>query len=474
MFRDKIPVKGIAVTFRDVVLIPGKSPVDPIEVDVSTNVTKGLRINIPLVSSPMDTVTESRLAIALARLGGVGVVHRNMTIDEEFSEVKAVKEAPQYPIRPLYVEPGETAQDALNKARLGNVDALPVVSEGQVVGLVKRSALISSSPNAKVAELASKPITADADLGPGELMNIMVKAGVDSVALVKGGVYVGTVTYYDLSEQVKPPFKPSIGLDGRLMVGAAISPFDLERAVKLSKVADFLVVDVAHVDNEKALASLRRLVKEVGVEVVVGNLGTYEGAVDVLTTVEPVGGLRVGIASGSICTTGVVTGVAAPTLWAVAQVADAAWDYGLRDIPIIADGGIREPGDAVKAFALGAWAVMMGRFFAQSDESPSPIIRIGDRKYKYYRGMASEGARARRFAVDRYGPKVKNVEEGVEGLVPYRGPLADLVREFIGGIQASLGYIGARNIQEAWVKGRVAILTQLGRGEVEPHDIYLG
>ncbi len=473
MFREKIPIQGIAITFRDVILLPGKSHVDPVEVDVSTKVTRRHVINIPLISSPMDTVTEYAMAIALARLGGVGVIHRNLTIEEEVEMVRRVKEAPVYPISLFYLEPHERCLDALRKLRNWNVDYTPVVEGGRVVGFISRSDLVRCG-NDVVHKHIRPPITASINAIPNELIRLMRENNVDIVALTReDGSIMGVVTYYDLAESQSGVFRPALDEEGRLLVGAAISPFDLERAVKLAKYADFLVTDVAHIHNVKALEATKRLVKTVGVEVVIGNVGTYEGAVDVITTIEDVGGFRVGIASGSICTTGIVTGVAAPTLWATAQVADAAWDYGLKDVPVIADGGIREPGDAVKAFVLGAWAVMAGRLFAQCDESPSPIVRIGMRRYKFYRGMASEGARRRRFAIDRYGVKVKDIEEGVEGLVPYKGPVSEVVREFVAGIQASLGYIGARSIKEAWEKGRIALITSLGKSEIEPHDLKL-
>lgn len=469
MFRSKIPAKDYAITFNDVVLIPGKALLDPVEVDVSTKVSRRISINIPLVSSPMDTVTEESLAIALARMGGVGVIHRNMPAEREVEAIKAVKDAPTYPIIPASLGPTMSGEDALAELRRLNLDSLPIVNGGRVIGHVRRSRLLAGG---RLLEAAEKPVTAPLGASEGELLRLMRERGVDTVALVdQEGVFAGVASYYDLVH--KPPFRPALDEDGRLLVGAAVSPFDEARALELSKYADFLVVDVAHVDNEKALAALAKVVKEVPVDVVVGNLGTYDGAVDVITRVDPVGGFRVGIASGSICTTGVVTGVAAPTLWAVAQVADAALDYGMGDVPVIADGGIREPGDVVKAMVVGAWAAMMGRVFAQTLESPSPVIRVGDRLYKYYRGMASAGARERRFAIDRYAPKVKNVEEGVEGLVPYRGTLAEVVRDFVGGIQAALGYIGASNIAEARVKGRLLMLTENGRREVEPHDILL-
>jgi len=468
MFREKLPMSNAALTFRDVVLVPGKAKARPIDVDLSTKVSINNRIGIPLVSSPMDTVTEHELAIGLARLGGVGVVHRNMSTEEEVEEVRKVKEAPPYPMSRIYVEPELTTKEALDVLLSNNLDAVPVVSEGKVLGIVRRRNLISLGEG-RVSDVIEESLTIDLGTDEDHLVRIMRKLGVDSVALVnREGNYVGTVVLYDLESKVAEVSKDK---EGRLLVGAAVSPFDLDRAVKLSRYADFLVIDVAHVDDEAALTSLRKMIDVVNVDVVIGNLGTYEGAVDVITRLDRIGGLRVGIGSGSICSTGVVTGVASPTLWAVAHVADAALDYGLRDTPIIADGGIREPGDVVKAMAVGAWCSMMGRVFAQCKESPSPLIRIGDRYYKYYRGMASSGARARRFAIDRYGTRIKNVEEGVEGLVPYRGTLRDVVKEFVGGTQASMSYIGVSNVKEARELGKLLLVTSLGKSEIDPHHV---
>jgi len=395
VFREKLPSTTI-LTFNDVILLPGFTDVDPVEVDVSTQVSTSVKINIPIVSSPMDTVTEHELAISLARLGGIGIVHRNVSIDEQVEMVKKVKDAPQYPVYLCYVESTSKCRDALNMMRELSIDYIPIVKDGIVIGFLNKIDALKY-PDDNVVEHARRPVIANLYEDPQSIRRKMLENDVDTVAIVdSSGKFVGIVTIWNLDSN--KPFTPCVDSEGRLRVGAAISPFDINRIKKLDKYVDVLVLDVANAAHMKIISSIKNICKEISSDLVIGNVGTYESAVEIITRVEKIDGFRVGIASGSICSTGVVTGVAAPTLWATAQVADAARDYGLK-VPIIADGGIKSPGDAVKAFAVGAWCVMLGRVLAQAYESPSPIITIGDRKYKYYRGMASEGARVRRFAV---------------------------------------------------------------------------
>lgn len=454
MFREKIP-GNLAVTFDDVILLPGKSEVEPNEVDVSTYVSREVRAEIPVVSSPMDTVTEVDMAIGLARLGGVGVLHRNAPVDVQVEWARRVKETPVYPILPVFAT---NDREALATLHATGLDSVPVVDErGRYLGVMTRSRALRGEAPLKIEP---QPITKPFD----EIVRFARSEGVDAVPVVdRMGKLLGVVP---VVEVLVEGFKPAVK-DGRLVVGAATSPFDAERMSKLDKLVDLIVVDVAHAHNSNVIQAVRRISKELTSDLVVGNIGTYEAAVDYITSVEKIDGFRVGIASGSICTTGVVTGVASPTLYAVAQVADALRDYGL-DLPIIADGGVRSGGDAVKAFAMGAWSVMLGRVLAGAAESSGQLIRIGGRAYKYYRGMASLGARERRFSIDRY--KVKDVEEGVEGLVPYEGPLKSIIKRFVGEVKAALGYVGARSIREA-AKAKIILISPAGRGEIRPSVI---
>ncbi len=420
------------LTFNDVVIVPGFSPVEPSEVDITGYASKSIPLSIPLLSSPMDTVTEHRMAILLARLGAVGVIHRNLSIEDQVREVTLVKNAsPSLWAELPRVDSPESLEDLLLRLEETGVDAALVYHGGEPVGVFVRSG-------------------ADYSYWTGKARGMML-----------------------LLTHVNPA--PTTDEEGRLMVGAAVSPFDLERAKALEKAgADLLVVDVAHLHNRNALSALARLAKEVSVDVVAGNLGTREGVLDTLSRVEETAGLRVGISSGSICSTGEVAGAAVPTLTAVLNARSALEELGLLGkIPVIADGGIRNPGDAAKAIIAGASSVMVGRFLAGTEESPGAKIRVGGRIYKTYRGMASRGAMERRYAADRYSKPSKALEEGVEGLVPYEGSAVAKLAEMATGLQAALGYAGASSIREAW-RARLARITPIGAEEVKPHDVITG
>ncbi len=412
------------VTFQDVVIVPRKAPVDPKYVVLESYVSKSISVSIPVLSSPMDTVTEHVLAAELARLGGVGVIHRNMSVEEQVREVELVKSA----------SPG--FEHVFNELELN--------LQIKTLSKIKKPTFILD--NGRIAGVFL----------PVEFME---------------GSFLDKLKYI-IKLRASGLVKPSLDNGGRLIVGAAVSPFDVERAKSLEKAgADFIVTDVAHLHNVDALSSLEKLVREVSIDVIAGNIGTREAVLDIVSRVENIGGFRVGISSGSICSTGVVSGAGVPTLTAVINARSALEELGLfGKIPIIADGGIRGPGDAAKAIVAGASGVMAGRLFAGTDEAPSILVRVGDKLYKTYRGMASSGAMRRRHAADRYSTPSKQLEEGVEGLVPYSGPLVKVVAELFFGLQASLGYSGAGNIKDAW-NGRLARISPLGAREISPHDI---
>lgn len=425
-------IKGELLTFDDVVIVPGLSPVEPSEVDISSRVTRGIEVSIPLVSSPMDTVTEWRMASLLARLGAVGVIHRNMSAEEQAEQVRLVKSQSPSPWSEIPRARGDEPLESLELRLQETGSGAAAVFHGN------------------------------------RFRGVFVLAGQDPG-------YWGAKANALVSLLLLLRPLPTIDGEGRLRVGAAISPYDLERARILERAGvDFLVVDIAHLHNREALRRLARLTREVSVEVVAGNLGTRQGVLDALTIAEDVAGVRVGISSGSICSTGEVTGASVPTLSAVFEARDALNELGLEErIPIIADGGVRNAGDAAKAIIAGASSVMVGRLLAGTEEAPAPKITIGGRVYKPYRGMASRGAMERRFAADRYGKRVKVIEEGVEGLVPYRGSAVEVLLEFVGGLQAALGYAGASSIREAW-RASLARITPLGSREIRPHDVILG
>ncbi|RLI36565.1 IMP dehydrogenase [Candidatus Bathyarchaeota archaeon] len=474
-FTDRIIKAPVAFTFRDLILLPGLSEVEPSEIDVRTRVSKHHELNIPFVSSPMDTVTEAEMAIALARQGGLGVLHRNCTIEEEVEMAKRVKRAESFIIRDVVtVRPDQTVGEAIEIMRKHNISGLPVVGDGdRLVGIVTARDVRFADLGLKVADVMThveRLITVQEGITLEEAKRILQEHRIEKLPVVdEQGRLKGLITVKDI--MLRDKFPDAVrDEEGRLLCAAAISPFDLERALKLDRWVDILVMDVAHFHNRNCFEATKRLLKRVGADIVVGNIGTYQAAEDAITELDGIAGFRVGIGSGSICITMEFLKAGSPTLFATAQVADAVADYG-ADLPIIADGGIRNPGDAALALALGASCVMMGNVFAGCKEAPGEMVAIGGRYFKRYRGMASPSARARRHAIDRY--HTKGVAEGVEGLVPYRGDVASVVAEFVEGLKAAMGYAGARNIRELWEKARVAMLTEVGVKEAGPHSILL-
>ncbi len=419
------------LTFDDVVLVPGLATVEPSEVDLTSKFTSDIEIYIPLVSSPMDTVTEWGLATTLARLGSIGVIHRNMSVESQVSQVKLVKRSnPSLWAEVARASPRESFEDVAFRVEELRVGAAIIFSEGSPVSFT-------------VFDQANPEFWARKALG-----------------------------FIRLLREYKPV--PVLDEDGRLRVGAAISPFDIARAKALDEAGvDALVIDVAHAHNVNVISGVARIAKEVSADIVVGNLGTRESVLDFISKVERVSGLRVGIASGSICSTAEVTGAFMPTLTAVIEARSALEELGLHGrIPIIADGGFKNAGDIAKALVAGASVAMSGRLFAGVEEAPGVKIRVGSKVYKQYRGMGSRGAMERRFALDRYSRPSKGVEEGVEGLVPYRGSVVEVLAEVVAGLKASLGYAGARDVENAW-KARLARVTNAGREEARPHDVMI-
>ena len=474
-FTDRILKAPVAFTFRDLILLPGLSKVEPGEIDVRTRVSTSHQLNIPFVSSPMDTVTEAEMAIALARQGGLGVLHRNCTIEEEVEMAKRVKRAESFIIKDVItVKPDQTVGEAIEVMRKHDISGLPVVDDGdRLVGIVTARDVRFADMGLRVADVMTgveQLVTVGEDITIEDAKRILQEHRIEKLPVVdEQGRLKGLITVKDIMLRDKFP-NAVRDEEGRLLCAAAISPFDLERAVKLDKWVDILVIDVAHFHNRNCFEATKRILKNVGADVVVGNIGTYQAAEDTITELDGIAGFRVGIGSGSICITMEFLKAGSPTLFATAQVADAVADYG-ADLPIIADGGVRSPGDAALALALGASCVMMGNVFAGCREAPGEMVAIGGRYFKRYRGMASPSARARRHAVDRY--HTKGVTEGVEGLVPYRGDVASVVAEFVEGLKAAMGYAGARNIRELWENARLAMLTEVGVKEAGPHSIYL-
>ncbi len=468
---DKFANIEMAFTFGDVILLPGKTQVEPSEVDLSTRLGE-IGLHVPILSSPMDTVTEAEMAIAVARMGALGVLHRNCTVEEQVNMAKAVKRAESFIIRDVVtVTPDDSIETARSIMKEMNISGLPVVVEGRLVGIItRRDVYFAEDGNQAVKEVMTKDvITVSPDITPQEARKIMSRYKIEKLPVVDdSGRLVGLITAKDVFYRESHPFATR-DEEGRLRVAAAISPFDLERAKALEPYVDLLVTDVAHFHNENVMRAAKRITEEVNVPLVAGNIGTYEAAEEIITRLDVVG-LRVGIASGSICTTGEVTGVAAPTLFAVAKASDAVAKYG-SDAAVIADGGVRGPAEAAKAFAAGADAVMLGFALAGTKESPGSPLIVGGKMYKVYRGMGSPSARSKRFALDRYSKPSKDIAEGIEGLVPYRGDVATVIDKFVAGLKAAFGYVGAANIGEMKKKAKIALLSSVGAREIAPHDV---
>ncbi len=361
-FLTKLNSAQSVFTFRDFILLPGRSEVEPGGIDLSSNLTRRIRVRLPLVSSPMDTVTEWRLALEMARLGGAGAIHRNMPIETQVEQAKKVKAA-----------------------------------KGDFLSTDDR---------------------------------------------------------------------------GRPLVGASVSPVDRERCLALDRVVDFLVADVAHFHTSKVMGAAKKVIPELSRDFVAGNIGTRQAVFDILDELPRVDGFRAGIGSGAICITSEVTRVGAPTLFAVAEVASALEERRV-ELPVVADGGIRGPGDAALAFASGASTAMLGTMLAGTEEAPSSITVRGGKKFKTHRGMASAAARKVRFAIDRYAVPAKGLDEGVEAYVPYAGKADGVVAMMENGLRAAFGYAGARNVEEMWKKASFGSMTAVGSGELGAHSLEL-
>jgi len=474
-FRDKFKDADKALTFNDVILLPGWTTLEPDEAVVQSKATRGITLNAPFISSPMDTVTESEMAIALARQGCMGVLHRNCTAEEEVDMARAVKRAEALIIRDVItVAPEITVEEILRLMDDHQIHGFPVVENGdRLVGIVTSRDVRLADSKLKIRDVMTREVyTGTEETSLEEAKKILHEHRIEKLPIVDDrGRVKGLMTMKDIT--LKGTYPDAVrDEEGRLVCAAAVSPFDLDRAKALDKYVDVIVIDVAHFHNKNCFEATRKILKEVSAEVVVGNIGTYQAAEDCLTKLDGVAGLRVGIGSGSICSTSVVTRAGAPTLYATSQTADAVKDYG-SDVPIIADGGLRNPGDIAVAMAVGASCAMMGNVFAGCSESPGRLVALEGRYYKEYYGMGSPKARKKRFAQDRYSQPSKAVSEGVEGWVPYRGQVQDILGEFVGGLKAAMGYVGARTIPEIGETARLALITERGAQEIAPHDILL-
>jgi len=471
-FEQKLvnAIKGY--TFDDVLLVPQATEVEPKDVDVSTQITPNIKLKIPILSAAMDTVTEWKMAIAMAREGGLGVIHRNISIEEQVEMVKRVKRAERFIIEDVItIGPEEAVDYALFVMEREGIDGLPVVEGDKVVGILSKKD-IATKEGHKVRDIMTREvITVRENVSVEEAMRIMVENRVDRLPVVsEEGKLIGLITMSDLVLRKK--FKNAVrDENGDLIVAAAVGPFDLKRAIALDRAGvDAIVIDTAHAHNLKAIKSMKEIRARVDADLIVGNIANPK-AVDDLTFADAV---KVGIGPGSICTTRVVAGVGVPQITAIAIVADRAEEYGIK---VIADGGIRYSGDIVKAIAAGADAVMLGSLLAGTREAPGKEVVINGRKYKQYRGMGSLGAMmkggAERYYQGGYMKTKKFVPEGVEGIVPYKGSVGEVLYQLVGGLKAGMGYVGAKNIVELKERGEFVIITQAGVRESHPHDIFI-
>lgn len=445
---DKIKNAPMAISFSDLIVLPGFSEVEPYEVNLSTRFSKNIKLSIPLVSSPMDMVTNDRVARILAAMGGIGVIHRHCCVDEQVKMVRKVKESDIRRDIPN-VNPDSSLGEILEYLKRLEESIALIIESDYVVGLVKISELNGATklkPSTTLAEIFDS-------MKNEKTISKLIRVGDQSLIVEK---YSGN------------KLKPSLDANGDLMVAVACSPFDRRRLRILDSLVDAIVMDVAHFHTKMCIEATKQIEKEIASDLIIGNIGTSEAVEDIVSRLEKVDGFRVGIGSGSICKTGEETGVSAPTLFATIEARSALQKLSL-DIPVIADGGISSIANALKALVLGADAVMCGRYLAGCLECPGPIIEIEGKKYKPYRGMGSLTVQLERM-LDRYSRITKMIPEGVEAFVPYQGSIIEVIHKFIGGLKIAMGYAGAKNIQEL-KNARVALISPNARKEISPHSV---
>jgi IMP dehydrogenase len=474
MIQDSIP-EGL--TFDDVLLLPARSEVLPAEADTRTRLTRAIPLNVPIVSSAMDTVTESHLAIALAQQGGVGFIHRNMSIDRQAEEVDRVKRSESGMIvDPITIAPDKKISDALALMERYRISGVPVTQDGKLVGiLTNRDLRFESRFDLPISDVMTKDhlITVPVGTTLDEAEEILHRHRVEKLLVVDDQYYLkGLITVKDIQKKLKYP-NSAKDEQGRLRVGAAIGATGdfFERAQELvRRKVDVLAIDTAHAHSLRVIQAVRAIRKGIpGVQLIVGNVGTYEGACELIRL--GVDGIKVGIGPGSICTTRIVSGAGVPQITAIAECSRAAKD---ADVPLIADGGVKFSGDITKAIAAGADCVMIGSLLAGTDESPGETILYQGRTFKSYRGMGSLGAMAS-GNTDRYSldPTQKLVPEGIEGRVASKGPLADLVYQLVGGVKAGMGYCGCRTIAQMQSEARFIRVSPAGLRESHVHDVII-
>ncbi len=467
-----------ALAFDDVLIVPRRSSVLPDAIDVSTLLTRDIRLNIPLVSAAMDTVTESRLAIAIAQEGGIGIIHKNLSIEAQCREVHKVKRSESGVILdPVTLGPDAPVARAKEVMSLQNISGVPIVGDnGRLVGIItSRDMKFLERDDLKIREVmtAHDLVTGPPDTTLEDAAKILNRAKVEKLLLIdKNNKLAGLITMRDIERSRRFPGSCK-DARGRLRVGAAVGVHEYDRVEALiANDVDVIIVDTAHGHSDNVLETVQQLRRRYQIQIIAGNIATADAAKDLIAA--GVDALKVGIGPGSICTTRVVSGVGVPQLTAIMNVASVAEPAG---VPIVADGGVRHSGDITKALAAGAHTVMIGSLFAGLEESPGETVTWKGRRFKEYRGMGSLGAMVKGSA-DRYGQsastsKGKLVPEGVEGRVPFRGPLADFVYQMVGGLRAGMGYCGAKTVEELRTEATFHRITTAGVVESHPHDVVI-
>ena len=470
-----------ALTYDDVLLVPARSAVMPREVDTRSRLTRSIQVNVPLLSAAMDTVTESGMAIAMARLGGVGVLHKNMPIESQAGEVRRVKRSESGMILdPVTLRPDHTVSDARDRMARFHIGGIPVVDEtGRLVGIVtNRDLRFEPDNDARLDAIMTKAPLFTAPVGTTleEAEQMLQEHKIEKLPVVdEGGKMRGLITFKDIQKKKQHPHACKDEY-GRLRVGAAvgIAGNTLERVKALADAdVDFVVIDTAHGHSEGVLRMVERVKADFGeLQIVAGNVATASGTEDLILA--GADAVKAGVGPGSICTTRVVAGVGVPQLTAVMECAESARKYG---VPVIADGGIKQTGDIPKAIAAGADTVMIGGLFAGVEESPGETILYEGRKYKNYRGMGSLGAMAEgskdRYFQDAEDDLKKLVPEGIEGRVPFKGQVAEVIYQMVGGLQAAMGYCGCETIERLQERAQFMRITSAGFRESHPHDVTI-
>lgn len=465
-----------ALTFDDVLIVPAASKILPGEALLKTRLTKNITLNIPIISAAMDTVTEAATAIAIAKEGGIGFIHKNMPFERQASEVEKVKRSEFWVVtNPITVTRQTTIAEINELKAKYNIRSFPVVENGKLVGIVtNRDLLFEDDLEKKAEEIMTKDlITVNRKVEFDEAKEILHKNRVEKLPIVDDkGMLKGMITSTDIMNTTRYP-NGNKDRKGRLMVGAAVGPKDDKRVEALvGKGVDVIVIDTAHGHSQNVIDAVKRFKKNYNVEIIAGNVATAEATRDLIKA--GADAVKVGVGPGAICTTRIISGIGVPQITAIM---DSAKEAGKYDVPIIADGGIKYSGDIAKAIAAGASSVMIGSLFAGCEETPGKSIFLNGRKFKQYRGMGSLGAMVE-GSKDRYGQgdvkdKGKLVPEGIEGIVPYKGTISEVVYQLSGGLRSGMGFAGCKTIEELRKNAQLVRITNAGLRESHPHDVVI-